>query len=313
MVIPDTLQNTMKQNKSLIVFQGKNIRRIWHNKQWYFSVIDIVQVLTESSRARKYWSDLKLKLKQEEDFEVSENIGQLKLKSSDGKYYATDCANVETLFRIIQSIPSPNANKFKLWLARVGYERTQEIENPELAQDRAKEYYELKGYPKEWIDKRIRGIAIRQELTEEWKNREIKTEKEFAILTNEISKATFGIPIQKHKQIKGLDPKFQNQNLRDHMNDLELIFSMLGEKVSTEITKNKDSQGFDECKDAAKQGGNVAGKARIDAEKRIGKPITTRENYKELPETQEKQCFSGPKKSKRFFRGKRKKLTGGDQ
>jgi DNA-damage-inducible protein D len=274
-----------KKENSLIVFQGENIRRLWHNDEWYFSVIDVVGVLTESSRSRKYWSDLKSKLKKEEDFEVSDNIGQLKLKATDGKYYATDCANVETLFRIIQSIPSPNANKFKLWLARVGYDRVQEIENPELGQDRIKQYYELKGYPKDWIDKRLRGIAIRQELTEEWKNREVEKGKEFAILTNEISKATFGKTVGEYKEFKGLEKP--NQNLRDHMDDLEIIFTMLGEASTTEITKNKDSQGFDECKDSANKGGNIAGRARKDLEKNLGRTIVSDDNY--LPEQKEKK------------------------
>jgi len=274
-----------KKENSLIVFQGENIRRLWHNDEWYFSVIDVVGVLTESSRSRKYWSDLKSKLKKEEDFEVSDNIGQLKLKATDGKYYATDCANVETLFRIIQSIPSPNANKFKLWLARVGYDRVQEIENPELGQDRIKQYYELKGYPKDWIDKRLRGIAIRQELTEEWKNREVEKGKEFSILTNEISKATFGKTVGEYKEFKGLEKP--NQNLRDHMDDLEIIFTMLGEASTTEITKNKDSQGFDECKDSANKGGNIAGRARKDLEKNLGRTIVSDDNY--LPEQKEKK------------------------
>jgi DNA-damage-inducible protein D len=277
-----------KEN-SLIVFQDKKIRRKWHNDEWYFSVVDVVGVLTESSRGRKYWSDLKLKLKNEEDFEVSDNIGQLKLQSSDGKCYATDCANLETIFRIIQSIPSPNANKFKLWLARVGYERIEEIENPELAQNRAKDYYELKGYPKDWIDKRIRGIAIRQELTDEWKQRGVEENKEFAILTNEISKATFGIPIKKHKQIKGLEPKFKNQNLREHMNDLELIFSMLGEKLTTETTRKKDAQGFVENKGAAQKGGKVAGRARKDAEKSLGIKVVNKDNYLDIEKKLEKK------------------------
>jgi len=272
----------MRPKNFLVVFQGKQIRRTWHKEEWYFSVVDIVALLTKSSRPRKYWSDLKLKLRNDEDFEVSEKIGQLKLKAPDGKLRETDCANVETLFRIIQSIPSPNANKLKLWLARVGNERIQEIENPELAQERAKEYYELKGYPKDWIEKRLRGIAIRQELTDEWKVRGVDGGKGYAILTNEISKATFGVPIKEHKQIKGLDPKFKNQNLRDHMTDLELIFSMLGEKVTTEVTKNNDSKGFVECKDAAKRGGRVAGKARVEAEKEIGRKVVSGDNYLEL-------------------------------
>ena len=218
----------------LITFQNQKIHRIWHEDQWWFSIIDVVEVLTESSRSRKYWADLKTKLQQEEGFDqLSEKIGQLKLEASDGKKYSTDCANTETMFRIIQSIPSPKADPFKRWLAKVGYERIQEIEDPELAQERMKNIYEQKGYSKDWIDKRLRGIAIRQNLTDEWKERGIKHEKDFAILTAEISRATFCITPSEYKKHKSLTKS--NQNLRDHMTDFELIFTMLGEKVTTEI------------------------------------------------------------------------------
>ena len=174
----------MDSNDALVVFEGAKIRRIWHDEQWYFSVVDIVGALTDSSIPKRYWSDLKIKL-DEEGFQLYDIIVQLKLPSSDGKYYNTDCANTESMFRVIQSIPSPKAEPFKRWLAKVGYERVQEIENPELAQDRVKDYYELKGYPADWIEKRLRGIAIRQDLTDEWKNRDIQQQKDFAILTNE--------------------------------------------------------------------------------------------------------------------------------
>jgi DNA-damage-inducible protein D len=247
-------------NKNLVVFQNKKIRRIWFNNGWYFSVIDIIEVLTDSPTPRQYWS--KIKEREFISLELSPIWVQLKLKSSDGKKYKTDCSNTKNMFRIIQSIPSKKAEPFKQWLAQVGYERIQEIENPELGQDRIKEYYELKGYPKERIDKRLRGIAIRQELTNEWKDRNIKTENEFAILTNEISKATFGKTVGEYKEFKKL--KKTNQNLRDHMTDLELIFAMLGEKSTTEITKEYNSQGFDECKDSANKGGNIAKRARKD-------------------------------------------------
>ena len=180
----------MENNNKLVVFQDKKIRRIWHNDEWFFSVVDIIEILTESPTPRQYWG--KVKDREFKAIELSPIWVQLKLESSDGKKYATDCANTKSIFRIIQSIPSKKAEPLKLWLAQVGYERIEEIENPELGQDRIKEYYELKGYPKGWIDKRLRGIAIRQELTDEWKNRNIKTKKEFAILTNEISKASFG-------------------------------------------------------------------------------------------------------------------------
>src|SRR3989338_7690303 len=273
----------MDKDYAIKLFENKKVRVQWveEEQKWYFSIIDVVAVLTDSSIPKRYWSDLKIKLK-EEGFEVYEKIVQLKLPASDGKYYETDCANTEILLRIIQSVPSPKAEPFKRWLAQVGYERIQEIENPELAQDRAREYYKLKGYPQDWIEKRIRGIAIRQELTDEWKARGIQENREFAILTNEISKATFGVPIKVHKEIKGLDPKFKNQNLRDHMNDLELIFSMLGEKLTTEVTKKKDAQGFPENVETAKEGGAVAGRARLDAEKTLGIKVVSSESQLEM-------------------------------
>ncbi len=260
---------------------------MWYNNEWYFSVIDVVEVLTDSANPRNYWSMLKAR-EAENGIELSTNCVQLKLIAEDGKSRETDCTNTESLFRIIQSIPSKKAEPFKLWLAKVGYDRIQEIENPELAQDRAKSYYELKGYPKEWIEKRVRGIAIRQELTDQWKKRGVAEKKEYAILTNEISHATFGVPIKKHKQIKGLDPKFKNQNLRDHMTDLELIFSMLGEKLSTDTTQKRDSKGFEENLDAAKQGGAVAGRARKDAETTLGIKVVSPESYLDLQNEKKK-------------------------
>jgi len=264
----------MEEDKSLVVFEDKKIRRVLHNKEWYYSVIDVVQVLTESVNAIDYWYRLK-KRELDHGVELSTFCRQLKLPSSDGKFYTTDCANTEFLFRIIQSIPSRKAEPFKRWLAKVGYQRVQEIENPELAQKRMKEIYREKGYSEDWIEKRVRGIIIRDELTDEWNKRGVKSQREYAILTAEISKATFDMTPKEYKEFKGL----KKENLRDHMNDLELIFSMLGERVSTEITRNKDTQGFDENRKAAKEGGEVAGNARKDAEKRIGKPVTTNENY----------------------------------
>jgi len=193
-----------------------------------------------------------------------------------------NCTNTRGAFRIIQSIPSPKAEPMKLWLAQVGYERVQEIENPELAMGRAKEYYRLKGYPEEWIEKRLRSIAIRKELTDEWKVREVKEVKEFAILTDEINKATFDVSVKEHKKIKRLNPKFKNQNLRDNMTDLELIFNMLGEKVTTEINRKDEAEGFNECKDAAKRGGKVAGNARLETEKEIGRKVVSSDSAKQL-------------------------------
>ncbi len=277
----------MSPEKSLAVFQGKKIRRVWHNGEWYFSVVDIIAALDASSRPRKYWADLKKKLI-EEGFEVSEKIGQLKMVAEDGKSRFTDCLNTENAFRLIQSIPSPKAEPFKQWLAKVGYERVREIENPELAQDRARKYYELKGYPKEWIEKRLRGMALRQELTGEWKERDIQEEREFAILTDEISKATFSLTTGEHKKVKRLDIKHKNQNLRDHMTDLELIFTMLGEKATTEITKAKDSKGLPKCAESAKEGGSIAGNARAELEKKTGKKVVSTDNYLDIAHKRKK-------------------------
>ncbi|OQX24871.1 MAG: phage antirepressor protein [Desulfobacteraceae bacterium IS3] len=269
----------MEQNK-IVVFESKKIRRIWHNEEWYFSVTDVVGVLTDSVNPRDYWFKMKSREKSESGIELSTICLQLKLESADGKKYATDCANTAGMFRIIQSVPSPKAEPFKQWLAKVGSERVQEIENPELAQERMKHLYELKGYPKDWIDKRLRGIAIRQNLTDEWKERGIESERDYAILTAEISKATFGITPSEYKELKGLTKK--NQNLRDHMTDLELIFTMLGEKVTTEISQNEKPETFVKSRQAAKRGGRVAGNARKETEKELGRSIVTNQNY--LPE-----------------------------
>ena len=217
----------MSENTKIKLFEEKKVRSVWNEEeqQWYFSVVDVVEILTESVNPRDYWFKMKKRVHSEDGIELSTICRQLKMQSSDGKFYNTDCANVKSLFRIIQSIPSPKAEPFKQWLAQVGYERMQEIENPELAQERMKDLYEKKGYPKDWIDKRLRGMAIRQNLTDEWKERGITKEKDYAILTAEISKATFGLTPSEYKEVKGLTKK--NQNLRDHMTDLELIFTML--------------------------------------------------------------------------------------
>jgi len=262
---------------SIKLFESKRVRSEWNQQEqkWYFSIIDVVEILTESNNPRRYWSDLKIKLQKEGFNQLYEIIVQLKLESADGKKYTTDCADAKSLLRIIQSIPSPKAEPFKLWLAQVGSDRLDEIENPELATQRTRELYKLKGYPDDWIEKRMRSIAIREELTDEWKTRGVKEQKEYAILTAEISRATFGITPSQYKKVKGL----KSQNLRDHMNDLELIFSMLGEASTTAIVKTKNPKGFVENKIAAKQGGSVAGKARIDLEKKTGKKVITSENF----------------------------------
>ena len=267
----------MDKDKTLAVFQGKQIRRTWFNEEWWFSVVDIVGVLAESEDARNYWKVLKHRLNKEGS-EVVTKCNRLKLPAIDGKFYETDCANTETIFRIIQSIPSKKAEPFKQWLAQLGYERVQEIENPELAQKRMKEIYRQKGYPDDWIEKRVRGIAVRDELTDEWDKRGVKRDKEFSILTAEISKATFDMTPGGYKKFKGLS----RGNLRDHMNDLELIFTMLGEASTTKIARKKDAKGFSENKDAARKGGNVAGIARKELEKESGEKVSTSENYLDL-------------------------------
>lgn len=267
---------TAKEIMKLAVFEGKQIRKIIHEGEWWFAVVDVVGVLTDSADSKDYWYRIK-KREKIEGVELSTICRQLKIEAADGKKYATDCANAKGLFRIIQSIPSPKAEPFKQWLAQVGYERIQEIENPELAQERMKQLYEQKGYPKDWIDKRLRGIAIRQNLTDEWKERGITTERNFSILTAEIAKATFGVTPSEHKALKGLSRK--NENLRDHMTDLELIFTMLGERVTTEISQTEKPETFETSKKVARRGGSVAGTARRETEKELGRSIVSKQNY----------------------------------
>src|SRR3989339_1360665 len=272
------------ETTKIALFKGKKIRKTIYQNEWWFSVVDVVEALTESVDAGAYWRKLKQRLN-EEGSEVVTFCHGLKLESSDGKKYETDCADTEGIFRIVQSIPSKKAEPFKRWLARVGYERVKEIENPELAQERMKKLYEEKGYSKEWIEKRLRGIAIRQELTDEWKQREIREEKEFAILTNEISKAAFGKTVEEYKELK----KLKRENLRDHMDDLELIFTMLGEAATTRITKVKDARGLEENKIAARQGGEVAGTARRELEEKTGESVVSEDNFLDIPEKLKKK------------------------
>lgn len=259
------------------LFQDKKIRATFDEtkQKWFFAIIDVIEILTGSSNPRRYWSDLKRKLVKEGFDQLYEIIVQLKLESSDSKKYNTDCTDTEGLLRLIQSIPSPKAEPFKRWLAKVGYERLQEIEDPELASKRARKIYKAKGYSDVWVEKRMRSIAIREELTDEWKDRGIKELKDYAILTAEISKAAFGLTPSEYKKVKGL----KRENLRDHMTDLELIFSMLGEASTTEITRTNDTQGFIENKKAAIQGGKVAGNARKELESKTGKKVITDKNY----------------------------------
>ncbi len=270
------------------LFESKKIRSSWNEEeqQWYFSVIDVVEALTESIDPKDYWYRIK-KRDKISGVELSTICRQLKLESLDGKKYQTDCANVEGLLRIIQSIPSPKAEPFKRWLAQVGYERLQEIENPELAAKRMREIYKAKGYSDEWIEKRVRGVAVRDELTNEWKKRGVKEKTEYAILTSEISKATFGLTPSEYKNYKGLSKP--NENLRDNMTDLELIFTMLGEASTTEIARNKNAQGFMQNEQAAKEGGTIAGNARKELEIKSGKKVVTKENFRQLTEANKRK------------------------
>jgi len=280
-----------KSQKGLIVFQDRKIRRLWYNNEWFYSVVDIVEVLTDSPTPRQYWG--KVKDREFIQLELSPIWVQLKLPAEDGKLRYTDCVNTKNAFRLIQSIPSKKAEPFKVWLAQVGKERIEEIENPELAQDRVKEYYELKGYPKDWVDKRLRGIAIRQDLTDEWKFRGVQEEKDFAILTNEISKATFGKTVGEYKQFKGL--KKQNHNLRDHMTDWELILTMVGEKATTDITIAKDVKEFPQLRQTAKEGGDIAKNTRKELEQKIGKSVLSPENFFHLTEKKKKKFIEDKK------------------
>ncbi len=265
----------------IALFKGKKVRKTIHNNEWWFSVIDVVEILTGSVNPRRYWSDLKRKLLDEEGYyELYDNIVQLKMLAHDDKMRETDIANTETMFRIVQSIPSPKAEPFKRWLAQVGYERIKEIEDPELATKRTRTLYKAKGYSDNWIEKRMRGIAIREELTDEWQQRGAKEERDYSILTAEISKATFGMTPSEYQEFKGLD----RQNLRDHMNDLELILSMLGERATTEITRTEDSRGMPKLKSDAHEGGEIAGDAKKKLEKRLRRPVVSNDNYLYVPE-----------------------------
>ncbi|MBI2338127.1 Bro-N domain-containing protein [Candidatus Daviesbacteria bacterium] len=263
----------------IAIFRQKEIRRKIYKNEWWFSVVDVCKALTDSIDAGAYWRKLKQRLGKEGS-EVVTFCHGLKLLAPDGKMRETDCANTEGLFRIVQSIPSPKAEPFKRWLAKVGYERIQEIEDPELATKRTRMLYKIKGYSDDWIEKRMRGIAIREELTDEWQKRGVKQQKEYEILTAEISKAAFGVTPSEYKKLKGL----KRENLRDHMDDFELIFTMLGERVTTEISRQEKPDTFPKNKTVAKRGGNVAGKARTETEKEIGRSVVSRENYLQTPE-----------------------------
>jgi hypothetical protein len=272
-----------KKDNSIVLFHEKQVRRHWDDVKefWYFSIIDVIEILTDSSTPRRYWSDLKIKLKNEGS-ELYEKIVQLKLTSSDGKKYLTDCFSTEDLLRAVQSIPSPKAEPLKLWLAKVGYERIEETEDPELAMERAMQTYLKKGYSKEWINQRLKSIEIRKELTDEWSERGMKEGLEYAILTDEITKAWAGKSVKQYKNFKGL----QKQNLRDNMTNLELVLNMLAEASTTEISKKQKPKGLIENKMVAQKGGNAAKQARIEIEKQTGESIISSKNAKqnrELP------------------------------
>lgn len=276
------------------LFESKKIRSVWNEaeQKWFFSVADVVEALTDTVNPKDY-----IKKMRKRDPLLNSNWGTicppLEMIAADGKKRKIQAANVEGLLRIIQSIPSPKAEPFKRWLAQVGYERLEEIENPELAQHRMREIYKAKGYSDEWIEKRVRGIAVRDELTNEWKKRGVKEGLDYAILTSEISKATFCLTPSDYKKFKELSKP--QENLRDHMTDLELIFTMLGEASTTEIARTKDAQGFPENKKAAKEGGSVAGKARKDLEKKSGRKVVTNQNYKSLSEKDRRKLNKGKK------------------
>ena len=272
-------------NTHVAVLLDKEIRRRLIDDTWFFAVVDVVAALTDSAKPRDYWCRMKKREKDSSGVELSTFCRQLKLESSDGKKYQTEMADTEGLFRIIQSIPSPKAEPLKRWLAKVGYERVQEIEDPELASKRSRELYRAKGYSDDWIEKRMRGIAIRAELTDEWKNRDVGEDREYAILAVEISRATFGMTPSEYKKHKNL----QRENLCDHMNDLELIFSMLGEASTTEITRSQDTQGFVENRSAARKGGKIAGDARSELEKETGRAVVSQGNYLEVSQKEQKK------------------------
>ena len=279
------MNNELEKNGDLVLFENKKIRRQEYDGEWLYSIVDVIEILTESKDAGAYWRKLKQRLNEEDFSESVTNCHELKLPSKkDGKKYKTDCANRETIFRIIQSVPSPNAEPFKLWFARLAEERIQEVIDPSLAIERARETYLNKGYSEEWVNARIKGIPARNELTDEWKKRGITEQKEFAILTNEISKGTFGITTNQHKNIKNLN---KTQNLRDNMSPLELALTTLAEVTTTELHRTNDSKGLPALKVDAHDGGEVAAITRRNIEKRIGKPVVTSKNAVDFKDKKE--------------------------
>ncbi len=262
---------------AIVLFEDREVRRVWHNDEWYYSINDVIESLMKSDNPTSYWG--KMKRREPSLAELGPKWPKLKLMGKDGKSRFTECANFEQLLRIVQSIPSPKAEPFKQWLAQLGKERLEELEDPELIIERLRETYRRKGHDEEWIELRIQSVGIRQELTDEWKERDVEEGREFGILTATISKGTFGITPGQHSKLKGL----KRQNLRDHMNNLELVFTSLGEVVTTEITRENDAQGFQECNTAAKEGGEFAGETRQRLEARTGKKVVTSENFLDNP------------------------------
>ena len=274
----------MEQNNKIVLFQEKQVRRVWHDEQWYFSIVDVIEVLTDSPIPRTYWSKLKTKLSKESG-QLYRNWVQLKMVASDKRERLTDAANTEGVLRIAMSISSPKAEPFKLWLAQVGKERIDEIENPEIGFERLKEIYKAKGYSDEWIETRLKSIGIRKELTDEWKGRGVKEGQEYSILTSEISKATFGMTPSQYQKFKGLE----RENLRDHMSDLELIFTMLGEASTRLTAKENNAQGFGENRESAIEGGEAAGEALKNYEKRSQRKVVNKDNFlKQIEDAKQK-------------------------
>ena len=261
------------------IYEDRKVRSLWdeRSEKWFFSIVDVVAVLTDSPNPRKYWSVLKTRLKKEGS-ELTTNCSQLKMQSADGKYYLTDVADVEQLFRLIQSVPSPKAEPFKLWLAQVGRERVEEIDDPEKGIDRLMETYLIKGYTKEWINQRLKSIEVRKDLTDEWDARGVKKGQEYAVLTDILTKAWSGLNTREYKKLKDL----KTENLRDHMSNLELVLNMLAEATTTEISKSRKPSGFEANRRVATEGGNIAGNTRKEIEQKTGSKLVTSRNFKEL-------------------------------
>lgn len=292
----------MDANNSIAIFESKKIRRIWHEEDWWFSVVDVVGALTDSEDSRNYWKVLKFRLK-EEGSEVVTNCNQLKLVAEDGRLRETDCVNIETLFRIIQSIPSPKAEPFKLWLAKVGYQRIEENYDPELAINRAMNAYLKKGYSKEWINQRLKTIEVRKELTDEWNKSGIDKPSEFALLTNTLTKAWSDRTVREYKDLKNL----KKENLRDNMTNIELVLNMLAEASTTEISKVENPEGLNQSEVVAEKGGFVAKVARNELEKKIGKSVISKSNYLEISEKEKRKKLLSDKAKIKYKSLKNKK------